>query len=286
MTAGAEREFAFERVVIVLDAACGDGDAVAAAAVFARRLGAVVGGLFIEDINLFRMMTLPVARYLNVGSPAGAPGDAASLEAALRALSRRAEEAIAAAASAAGVRWTFHVVRGEPKAELLASTGETDLIVVGDLRPLPGVGLRLPTLAALPGAARRLPRSHLVLSRARPALSHPVALLEPGSRRLERVVSAALRLADPTSGAIDLLIVGENDERAEGVGAAIRARLAERGLRARFRRLAVANLSAVRTAVAAFSSDLVVLDIESTLLEAIELAEAEARLDIPLLAVR
>jgi nucleotide-binding universal stress UspA family protein len=286
VSAGDEREFAFERVVVVLDAACGDGDAVSAAAAFARRFGAAVGGLFIEDINLFRMMTLPVARQLSLGSATEGPGDAARLETELRALSRRAEGAIAAAASAAGVKWSFHVVRGEPSAELLASTAETDLIVVGDLRPLPLFGLRLPTLAALPRAARRLPRSHLLLSRAKPTPAHPVALLEVGSKRLERVVSAALRIADPASRAIDLLVVGENDEHAAEVGEAARARLAGRGLYARVRRLSVVDVSGVQTAAAAFSADLVVLDVDSTILASIDLAGAETAMDIPLLAVR
>ncbi len=290
MTTDNEREFTVERVLVALDAACGNGGAVTAAAGVARRLGVMLAGLFIEDINLFRMMTLPVARHVSLISRDLAANDAAGLETELRALSRRAEEAIASAAAAAGVAWSFDVVRGDPLAQLLSATLETDLIVVGDLRPLPVLGLRLPTLAALPRVARRLPRSHLLLSRARWTPVRPVALVEVGSRRIRRVVDATLRLAGaPTGGAasvVDVIVVGGDEEGARAVVEAIREVLTKRQYVARVKRLTAPDAASLAAAAAAVGGDLVVLDVESPILDTIGWGEAEVPTAVPLLAVR
>ncbi|HEX9050121.1 MAG TPA: hypothetical protein VF841_06255, partial [Anaeromyxobacter sp.] len=95
----AEREPAFRRIVVGLDASAASLDALAAAAALAGRLRADLAGVFVEDEDLIRLAGLPFAGVVRLPGGAREGIDLARAEAELRALAAGAREALERAAS-------------------------------------------------------------------------------------------------------------------------------------------------------------------------------------------
>ena len=188
-----ETEFEVRRLLLAVDTAGATVSTFAAAANLASRFGAELVGLFLEDTRLLRAATLSTSRYV---SPLvrGGDLDLSSIEAELRALAARTRSALAVAASAAGVAWSFSVHRGEPSEEVGKIAGPGDIVVVG-----PGdhiVGPRPTTGHALVQAAAHASGS-IVLGRARLHVARPLVLAQMESMLIERALAAAVRLVDP-----------------------------------------------------------------------------------------
>lgn len=189
-----ERATTFRRIVVGVDASAASLDAVAAAADLARRVGAELAGLFVEDEDLLRLAALPFARVVRVPSGAREAIDREAAERELRAVAARAREAIERAASGRRVSASFRVRRGRVVAEVLAAAGEEDLLVLGT------AGYRRSREAALGQTARaaaaRAASSVLLLRRGGTVAGRVVAV-DDASARAARAILLARALSGP-----------------------------------------------------------------------------------------
>lgn len=227
MTPPAERTL--KRILVALDASRASLDALAAAAALAERLGAELGGLFVEDENLLRLGGHPLARQMRLPSGDWGPLERGSIEADLRAMAARAREALARAASPRHVAWSFRVARGRVSLEVIAAAGEADLLVLGvsghRLTRGPGETAR--------AAAARAPISVLLLTRGA-KVGQPILAAYDGSPDGERALELGARLAAAGVGDLTVLVAAPEPQRAEALAGLARRRLDRPGVPARW----------------------------------------------------
>ena len=125
------RNLVIPRIVVTCDTSPLGSAALAAAAALARQLDAELAGLFVEDINLLRMAALPFAREYALASAAARRVEAAELERSLRLQADALRKALARAAQASRVPWSFQVMRGALLDSVLEMMREPDLAVFG-----------------------------------------------------------------------------------------------------------------------------------------------------------
>src|ERR1019366_6200576 len=125
------------RVVIGLEPAMLDAAALAAAARLAQSAGAELAALFVEDINLLRLASLPFAQEIGAASAVRRRMAAADIERALKVQAAQLKRALADAAQRLELQWTFEVARGRGLRVLLEWTGASDILVLagGPRRP-------------------------------------------------------------------------------------------------------------------------------------------------------
>ena len=176
-----------------------------------------------------------------------------------RALAARTRSALAVAASAAGVAWSFSVHRGEPSEEVGKIAGPGDIVVVG-----PGdhiVGPRPTTGHALVQAAAHASGS-IVLGRARLHVARPLVLAQMESMLIERALAAAVRLVDPAHPELDVLTVGASDQGIARLRGLIDDLLGPRRINIRVRNVELANVAHLALQAAALGNDLVIVESE------------------------
>jgi nucleotide-binding universal stress UspA family protein len=118
-----------ERIVVPLDAAAEHRAALDTAARLARRWGARLHGVFVEDSDLIHLSRLPFARQFSFGVGIEQITEE-SVERQLRAFAAAARRDVEAAARRYGVEWSFEIAPGAAAdAALIAS--ERDLLVAG-----------------------------------------------------------------------------------------------------------------------------------------------------------
>jgi hypothetical protein len=249
-----DRTFPVERVSVAIDPTALDLGTIATVAEIAARLRSMIDVICVEDVNLFRLAALPVARQVSL-APAGAEAtfDTAQLEAALRATARQAEAALADAARRLGLAWSLRSVRGEMPAALEAALGAHDLLVVSAGEP---ARMRLGE-TSLRGAARDTERSVLLLLAGRAVPRDPIVVLEPGSTLIERAIAASVRIAG-NGRRLTLLLPGEDADAARLVDQA-RRQLAAHGVAPQVARIGTVTTASICAATATAGSDIVVV---------------------------
>ncbi|HTP28752.1 MAG TPA: universal stress protein [Anaeromyxobacteraceae bacterium] len=227
MTAKDERWI--RRILVALDASRASLDALSAAAALAARTGADIEGLFVEDMNLLRAAGLPCASQLALPSGARRPLVRGDTEIEFRALAATARDALAAAANALHIGWSFRVARGQVSVELLHAAGEADVLVLGRTgyraRAQPGTTAR--------DAAARATTPVLIVGRAG-ALGPPVVVISDGTPTDERSVEVAARLAGDDPSALTVLVFAKTREQAEQFAKQARQLKGVRSATARF----------------------------------------------------
>lgn len=181
------------RILVALDASPRSLAALATAGALAVELDAELAGLFVEDINLQRLMALPFAREFCLLSGALRPLSQAEIEHSWRREAAALRHRLAEAAGQLQLRWSFQVARGRMAAEVSLQAQGVDLVVLGRQ---PGAGY----MATVQSAAR-----------ARPA--GPVLVLIEAVARAGASLDLAIRLAR-RSGAELVLLVAAADEAA------------------------------------------------------------------------
>lgn len=116
------------RVVVDLGAATLDPLALRAAVELAELAGSEFAALFVEDINLFHLGSLPFAAEIGLASAAWRPLATADVERSLRLQAGRLQRALEEAARELAIAWSFAVARGTPLASLLEARG--DMLVI------------------------------------------------------------------------------------------------------------------------------------------------------------
>ncbi len=117
------------RVVMTMSSANIDSGDLVRLSQLARRLDAELETVFVEDLEVLRVAELPFLREFRFASMRFESFDPQSVEAELRALARRAEQALARQAVLRDVPWRFRVWRGSLEPELLAAL-EADVLAL------------------------------------------------------------------------------------------------------------------------------------------------------------
>ncbi len=123
-------DFDIRRVVIACDMQDEIETAVREAAALAARWGVPVHGVFLQNENLRRLAELPFGRPVSLSSPGTTPDfGTGELEALFSAFGAGMRRALAEAAEAAGLDWSFAELRDVPSAASDA-LGKGDILVV------------------------------------------------------------------------------------------------------------------------------------------------------------
>jgi len=249
----------FRRILVALDTSRESLAALEAAAHMAKRLRAELAGLFVEDINLFKLAQHSFVREVSLVTRAGRSFDLDTLERELKTQAAIARRALEHAAGQFQIPWSFRVTRGVVEAELVAAALEADLIALGKaIRPLTGP-------ARLGRAARALSlqssRSMLIAVSA-PSASEAVALAYDGSVVGGDAHEVAARIADNDGGRLVVFLIAASDEVAAEHEAAVRRRLRGSRLTLAFRRVLATSCSAMLPAIAAERPRLLVVGVD------------------------
>lgn len=169
------------RILVAIDACSPGFEIFEAATELAAGRQIALQGLFVEDINLFRLAALPFAQEIGLATPVFRPFSPESLESRLRSLAAQLREALAEHANRARVPWSFQIARGHVVRLSLEVTESGDLLLFS------------PKSLAAP--ARRP---------ARPP-AQPIIVVFDGSASGERTLRTVLDLTQPTGG--ELLVV-------------------------------------------------------------------------------
>lgn len=166
------------RVLLALGAASPGGPAVEAGVDLAAALGAALDALFVEDTNLLRLGSLPLAAETSVLTGARRALAEGEIERALRVEAARLERLLAQSAQRQQVPWSFATARGKLLAEAMSRDADLIVLAATARRPGPLPEPRAPgpvtavfdaspeatrALAATTRLARSLARSLLIL---------------------------------------------------------------------------------------------------------------------------
>lgn len=118
-----------KRILLAIDANLGDGHAVEPAVLLAAGLNVSLHALFVEDINLLRLASLPFTYETGIASAIERRIDWDKVERFLRKQSLLAERLLADAAGRRQIPWSFETLRGLPVSSPLELALASDLIV-------------------------------------------------------------------------------------------------------------------------------------------------------------
>lgn len=136
------------RILVAVDASPLSLAAADAACRLAGRLGAAVEAVFVEDINVVRLVAHPFVHTISLAAARRQSADDTLIGKALELQVAAARRALEAALAASGAQGGFTVRRGRVEAEVLSAARGGDLICLGwSGRADPGVRPRLGSVA-------------------------------------------------------------------------------------------------------------------------------------------
>lgn len=228
-------ELGVTRIVVSCDASPLGVAALDTAAALARRLDAELRGLFVEDINLLRMAALPFAREYALSSAAAHSIDVAHVEQAMRRNAEAVRGALARAAQALQVPWSFQVVRGVMLDSVLHAMREPGLAVLGHAGQFV-----LPVESSYTRGTRHHPHGH--------GPRQPILALYDGTPVAQRTLQVAETLAKDNHTSLVLLGVAKDAAGVAGLRAQAAAQLQGSGVQHHVHRLAARDTAAVKKA--------------------------------------
>ena len=270
MTPPAMEMRAIQRILLALDSSTPNPAALEEAARLARRLGAELNALFIEDSSLIDLAQSPFARHYNLLSRRVESMDMDEMESRLLAQAQDRRRAVETVARQAGLRWSFRTMRGRAADVTIACAADQDLLLIGwatsqtDQDYLARARLRGPrrqqpsTIRAIAVGSQR----PVLLLREGDILNRPIAVVLDGSPGAQRALQTAAMLAGVARDKLVVLLAGDHDlaELAEAI-------LKDTPLREiEYVILSDASISAVSAARSRAGCGIVVLDAECSLL--------------------
>ena len=259
----------FRRIVVAIDGTPTSLAALEATAELASAWGAEVVGLFVEDMNLLRMASLPFAR--EVGSHSGAhrainPGQ---FEREFRSQADRARNTLWYIAERYRLTASFQTARGSVNAELLKAMSEADMLSMGKGGQSVAASLGLGTNAK--AIAERTSGVVLLLSHVA-HVSGPPAVVYDASDNGDRALAAAVELARILGTAVMVLSPIEVELSKEEIEERARSKLTAPYPPLEFRRILVHNVMDLARNVRSSGANVAVVPTQSAYLpiEAIE----------------
>jgi nucleotide-binding universal stress UspA family protein len=196
-------------ITVALDCSPHSIASLTAAAELARLMHADLTGIFVEDINLFRIMDLPFSHEIRMYASEPEKIDPLQLERSVKMQAREAEAALQRIAEEFMVEYSFRVLRGVVPAEVMAASLGADLLVLGRSGRSPSCRKKLGSTARKALAEGKKPL--LFMRPGYSAKTGALLVLYDGSEGANLALSTALTLAEP-EGSLHLLILGESFE--------------------------------------------------------------------------
>lgn len=180
-----------DRILVALDASPQSLLALKAAVELAALLDVELEALFVEDINLLRLCSLPFGQEVGSYTAHLRPLDNAQIERQLRSVASIIERSVSRATLQTPVRWTFQVRRGAVVDELLAAAEQATLLSVGRA----GRARRKRLGSTAQSLLRLSPRPVLIMGE-EGGLRYPLTVVYTGSPAARRAVALAARLGE------------------------------------------------------------------------------------------
>jgi len=128
------REAKVLKILLALDAASQNQDAMESAIALATQLRAELIGLFVEDIELLRSAQLPFTSEVVADSGEERSLTSNHIEKSLRAWKNQMQALLTREAQKANIKCSFRTVKGRRIETLLSETGEYNLLIVSHAR--------------------------------------------------------------------------------------------------------------------------------------------------------
>jgi nucleotide-binding universal stress UspA family protein len=252
----AEGEAAVRRILVALDATRASLEALEQAATLAQRLEAELVGMFVEDIGLLNLASLPFAREVNPLGFAGRALDTATVEKDLKLQAARARRALAEIADRLHLRWEFQVTRGKADVELLAATARADMVALAKAGSIRQARLGHVSRAI----AESLPCSVLLAAPEPPAHRHRVAVVFDAGAAAAAALRVAIKLATGNGRPLSVLVPSAPSEKeTRGRETAASERLRGLPIPVEVHRVAIARMAGMAAAVAEIGAEVLVL---------------------------
>jgi nucleotide-binding universal stress UspA family protein len=280
-----ERGFNLRRILVALDASAHSLAAVEAAADLAAAMRADMDGLFVEDINLIRLASLPCTREVR-HTASLASLDLEQMERALKAQAAEARQALAAAARRAHVQWSFRVARGRVAHEVLAAAAAADLLTLGKLgrSRSPQARLGSTALRVLAGSPIALLLVEQWQARARGL--RPVLVVYDGSEGAGHALEAAARLAEAGGVNLTVLLLADDSDAIRDLKLAAAHSLEGRSIEIRWQPLALAEGHSLLRVIQSDDAALLVLNLSSPRLPEATIGKLLDHIRNPVLLIR
>lgn len=178
------------RVIVSCDNSPLGTTAIDAAAALARGLDAELKGIFVEDVNLFRMAALPFTRDIASATASASRLQASEIQRAMEQQASAIRKLLAEVAASRSLPWSFQVVRGLPMGSVLALMKELDVAVFGH-------------------AGRFTARAAAPAPRAAAAEQGTVMVVYDGSPAADRALGAAEALVQKTHHRLVIAMIGK-----------------------------------------------------------------------------
>jgi nucleotide-binding universal stress UspA family protein len=206
-TADPQKQDRNRHITVALDCSPHSMASLTAAAELAQLMHADLTGIFIEDINLFRMAELPFSHEIRIYTSEPEKIDLRQLERSVRIQAKEAEEALQRIAKEFMVEYSFRILRGVVPSEVISASLDADLLVLGRSGRSPSCrkGLGSTARKALADAKKPL----LLMRQGFSAKAGPLMVLYDGSDGAKLALSTALSLAEPES-TLHILILAES----------------------------------------------------------------------------
>ena len=214
----AENRNSINKILVALDDSPSSLTALENAVRLASRLGAELTGWYVEDINLLRLAQLPSPSELNFYASTFRQLESGDIECQLKAQAGRIRRILTNLCEKWNVPCDFKVTRGNVAAELLESSEQADLMVIGKIgRSFPSTrrtgSITRTIISRRPGMTMIFQQDTL--------LTYPVILLYDGSEPSKRAVDAAAHLKTMHDGNLLVMVLGKNSKEAEKLASEI-----------------------------------------------------------------
>ncbi|MGC9398882.1 MAG: universal stress protein [Anaerolineae bacterium] len=273
------------RILVAVDASPHSQAALEAAGELAARFNAELLGLFVEDLNLLRLASLPFGKEVGLFSALPRQLRPPDVKRQLRIQARRAQETFSVVVERREISGTFHVVRGSVSQKILEASAEVDIVLLGKS------GLSQLRKERLGSTAQTLlaeaPGMMMILQNGA-RLGSPVVLVYDGSLMAKKALHAALTLLEQEDQPrkLTVLTVGDGPEACRRLQAEIEATLSTKNVRVQYRTLCSSSAEKVTYRIKLEERGTLVLPAKQELVENEVLHELLAKIDVPVLLVR